>query len=150
MDKLDRLYSLQKALNDKTFAKNGLTNPDTGETLRIDDFFSACEAGRFHKDGAVAQWIQNYALALDQETAELVDSVPWKWWSKDKEVDIQNLRVEIVDALHFWLSLAMVAGMTPDDILRLYEQKNRVNHERQDSEAYYHMDKDEHDNEEIV
>ena len=149
MDKLDRLFEMQKALNDKTFRKNELVNPESGETLKIDDFFKACEEGKLHKNGIVDIWIQNYARAMEQETAELIDSVPWKWWSKDKEVDLQNLRVEIVDALHFWLSLAMVSGMNADDVFRIYSLKNMVNHQRQDSGEYFHMNKDESDNEVI-
>ena len=28
------------------------------------------------------KWVLNYCRALTQEAAELVDSVPWKWWAK--------------------------------------------------------------------
>ena len=149
MDKLDHLFEMQKVLNDKTFKKNMLVNPDTGETLKIDDFFKACEEGKLGKNGIVDIWIQNYARAMEQETAELIDSVPWKWWSKDKDVDLQNLRVEIVDALHFWHSLAMVAGINSEDVFKIYSLKNKVNHQRQDSGEYFHMNKDESDNEVI-
>ncbi len=147
MDKLERLFELQSELNDKTFAKNGIANPATGETLTMADFVAACRNGELGKGGIVAQWLQNYSRALSQETAELLDSTPWKWWSKDKAVDLQNARIEIVDALHFWLSLALVAGMDADEVFRIYTLKNKVNHQRQDSNSYFHMGKSESDNE---
>lgn len=79
------------------------------------------------------EWILNYCRALSQETAELVDSVPWKWWAKYQEYDKQNARVEIVDMFHFLISLAQVAGMTAEDVFAIYMQKNKLNHKRQDS-----------------
>lgn len=79
------------------------------------------------------EWILNYCRALSQETAELVDSVPWKWWAKYQDYDKQNARVEIVDMFHFLISLAQVAGMTAEDVFAIYMQKNKLNHKRQDS-----------------
>ena len=79
------------------------------------------------------KWVLNYSRAMQQEIAELIDSVPWKWWAKYQEFDEQNARVEVVDLFHFLISLAQVLGMSADDILNAYVKKNKVNHERQDS-----------------
>ena len=27
------------------------------------------------------KWVLNYTRAMNQEIAELIDSVPWKWWA---------------------------------------------------------------------
>ena len=86
------------------------------------------------------EWILNYCRALSQETAELTDSVPWKWWAKYQTYDKQNARVEI-DLFHFLISLAEVAGITAEDVHRIYMEKNRVNHQRQDS-GYAEKDED--------
>ena len=88
-------------------------------------------------------WLLNYCRAMTQEIAELTDSVPWKWWAKYQEFDRQNARIEIVDLFHFLISAAQVMGMTADDVHDLYCQKNKVNHERQDSG---YREKDESDN----
>ena len=48
-----------------------------------------------------SKWILNYIRAMQQELAELTDSVPWKWWAKYQEFDKQNAKVEIVDLFHF-------------------------------------------------
>ena len=70
---------------------------------------------------------------MQQEIAELIDSVPWKWWAKYQKFDEQNAKVEVVDLFHFLISIAQVLGMSPDDVHRAYLKKNEVNHQRQDS-----------------
>ncbi|MCX7818322.1 MAG: dUTPase [Kiritimatiellae bacterium] len=79
------------------------------------------------------EWILNFCRALQQETAELVDSVPWKWWARYQTYDRQNARVEIVDLFHFLISLAQIVGLRARDVYELYMQKNRRNFERQES-----------------
>lgn len=80
-----------------------------------------------------AKWVGNFCTAIIQETAELRDSVPWKWWSKHQTFDLQNARVEVVDILHFLISVAQVLGMTSQDLFDAYMAKMEVNHKRQDS-----------------
>jgi dimeric dUTPase (all-alpha-NTP-PPase superfamily) len=75
--------------------------------------------------------MNRFITALDQESAELRDSVPWKWW-KHQQGDLQNARVEIIDMMHFLISLAQTAGMTSDMLYQGYLQKNKINHNRQD------------------
>ena len=87
---------------------------------------------------------------VDAETrdkvAELVDSVPWKWWAKYQTFDKKNAKIEVVDLFHFLISLAQVLGMTAEDVFAVYTQKNKVNFERQDSG---YQVKDEQDNQKI-
>lgn len=78
-------------------------------------------------------WTLNYCRALSQELAELTDSVPWKWWAKYQTFDKQNARVEVVDMIHFVVSLAQVLGLSADDVYQLYLKKNEVNFQRQES-----------------
>jgi len=92
------------------------------------------------------KWILNYTRAASQEMAELIDSVPWKWWANYQEFDEQNAKVEVVDLFHFIISLAQVLGMDAKDVHDLYNQKNKVNFKRQD-DGY--AVKDENDNKDI-
>ena len=92
------------------------------------------------------KWILNYIRAMQQELAELTDSVPWKWWAKYQDFDKQNARVEVVDLFHFLISLAQVLGMSAEDVYDAYLKKNKVNHERQDSG---YSQKDENDSRHI-
>ena len=82
MDKLEEIFSLQDELNSRI----GVV------TQGLDD-----EEQR--------KWILNYIRAMQQELAELTDSVPWKWWAKYQEFDKQNARVEVVDLFHFLFHL---------------------------------------------
>ena len=110
MDKLEEIFTLQAQLNRRIGV----------ELDQLD------EAGK-------TQWVLNYTRAMQQELAELVDSVPWKWWAKYQKFDEQNARVEVVDLFHFLVSLAQALGMTAEDVHNAYIQKNRVNHQRQES-----------------
>ena len=110
MDKLENIFDLQEQLN-----------------LRI-----GVDMEKMNDDER-ANWILNYVRAMQQELAELTDSVPWKWWAKYQEFDKQNARVEIVDLFHFLISLAQVMGMSAEDVHEAYLKKNQVNHFRQES-----------------
>jgi len=48
----------------------------------------------------------NYKVALMVETTEFIDSLNWKWW-KDSEDDILNAKIELVDMLHFLISVSL-------------------------------------------
>jgi dimeric dUTPase (all-alpha-NTP-PPase superfamily) len=109
-DKLDEIFRMQDALN----ARIGVKLPPASEEEKT-------------------KWILNYTRAMQQETAELIDSVPWKWWAKYQKFDEQNARVEVVDLFHFLVSLAQTLGMTADDVYQAYLKKNAVNHARQET-----------------
>ena len=50
----------------------------------------------------------DWGLAITMEAAELIDSYPWKWWKKQgSRANMENVKVELVDILHFSLSGAM-------------------------------------------
>jgi len=73
-------------------------------------------------------------LALRQEAAEAIDSLSWKWWKKMDD-DWDNIKIELVDMLHFWVSMCTVANMNAQDVINLYFKKNELNHKRQ-NEGY--------------
>ena len=123
MDKLDTIFEMQDTLNQRI----GVVTENLSDEEKT-------------------KWVLNYTRAMQQEIAELVDSVPWKWWAKYQKFDEQNAKVEIVDLFHFLISLAQVMGMTPDDVYNAYVKKNQVNHNRQESG---YEDKDESDSRHI-
>ena len=123
MDKLENIFDLQEQLN----ARIGVNMKDMDDDER-------------------AKWILNYVRAMQQELAELTDSVPWKWWANYQALDKQNAKVEIVDLFHFLISLAQVMGMSAEDIHEAYLKKNQVNHERQEKG---YSSKDENDSRHI-
>ncbi len=110
MDKLEEIFALQAQLN-----------------RRI-----GVELEGLDEQGKI-QWLLNYVRAMQQELAELTDSVPWKWWAKYQTFDAQNARVEVIDLFHFLVSLAQVLGMSAADVHAAYLKKNQVNFRRQES-----------------
>ena len=77
------------------------------------------------------QRYMQFDLALKQEMAEAIDSLSWKWWKKQDD-DWDNIKVELVDMLHFWVSMCTVADLDAKDVIDLYFKKNQLNHKRQD------------------
>ena len=146
-DKLRDIFTLQGELNDGIFKKQDIRGPD-GQVLTMSAIRSALEKQELGPNGLPNLWLRNYLRALQGEATELEADLLWKWWSKDK-IDMQNIRVEIVDLMHFLTSLALTAGLSADEFHRLYTAKHRVNHDRQDS-GYSKETKNEDENRRIV
>jgi len=105
--------------------------------------FDPLQAGR---------WLNDYIAAASNELEELRDSTYWKHWCKEARQghrfaihDLQNARVEVIDLLFFWISMAQCVGLDADDVHELYMKKLKVNHQRQDTD-YSMTEKDETDN----
>ncbi len=87
-DKFEELFRMQQSLNERI----GVHTTNMSEEDQT-------------------KWILNYSRAMNQEMAELIDSVPWKWWAKYQKFDTQNAKVEVVDLFRFLISMAQVLGM---------------------------------------
>ena len=145
-DKLDEIFRLQSMLNDYIFKKKDLRDKE-GNVLSTQKLVDEAQNENIGPNTVTNEWLANYLAAMDDESRELKEELLWKWWSKDT-LDMQNIRVEIVDQLHFWVSLALTAGMDSEKVFDLYYQKNKVNIERQDKD-YSKSNKDEADNRHI-
>ncbi|HEX2612055.1 MAG TPA: dUTPase [Fibrobacteria bacterium] len=143
-DKLDQLFALQSELNDRIFAKKDIRDRE-GKVLSMATLRAEARSeGGLGPNTNVNAWLGNYLTALDDESRELREELLWKWWSKD-HLDMQNIRVEIIDQLHFWISLALTSGLSADEVFDTYMQKNAVNHARQEND-YSRANKTEDDN----
>jgi len=76
--------------------------------------------------------IQDFSRALIHEAVELEDETQWKWWKKKDENRVA-IKEELIDILHFWLSIANELKLSAKDIEESYMKKNQVNHERQNN-----------------
>lgn len=141
-DMLERMWQAQIALNETTFDANSTCCIDENGPLPFWALIKYGEMAKtnvgnlrnFKHSATIQKWIINYVTAIQQEIAELRDSTNWKWWrSKVDKFDLQNIWVELVDILHFWMSACMVAGLSPRDVYKMYREKNKVNFERQES-----------------
>ena len=105
-DKLSVIFELQKALDTDIVRRRSL-------------------------DYTPEQWIQKDVLAMISELAELLDEVNFKWWKNPKPIDSEALRGELVDILHFFVSMCIRAGMDADMLYEGYIAKNKENFDRQ-------------------
>jgi len=112
MDKLDEIFSCQQQLDDYISKKRALRNNFTPE-----------------------EWVQKKALALIDEVAELLNEVNYKWWKNPKPVDKQKVAGELIDILHFWVSMCNTMGLSANDVYKIYMNKNNENKDRQDGKS---------------
>lgn len=107
MDRLDTIFTMQKALNDDIRRRRGLDG--------ISD----------------EEWIQKQTLAMLSELAELLDEVNFKWWKNAKPVNHDAVQEELTDILHFFVSMCLSAGMDAQTLFDRYIAKNDENFKRQ-------------------
>lgn len=92
------------------------------------------------------KWLEKWLLCITQETAECMDWLPWKHWSKRSgnklvaeadlynEAHIKDIKLELIDIQHFLLSAFIELNMDADEIYKLYCEKMQVNHDRQEGD----------------
>ncbi|HSR63374.1 MAG TPA: dUTPase [Gammaproteobacteria bacterium] len=142
-DMLSTIFSMQSDLNDYVFSSNGIADNDA-QPLTMQAIFDAASNGELMVNDLPNRWLSNYSTAMREELNELDADLLWKWWSRD-EIDIQNIRVELIDILHFLVSAMICAGLTPERVFDVYRQKHAVNLKRQD-DGYSKSSKTESDN----
>ena len=143
---LEDIFKMQLELNDYVFKKNNLKDK-SGNNLNMQSIIVAAEKEEMMVNDLPNEWLVNYSKAIKEELLELDDELLRKWWSKDK-IDIQNIRVELIDILHFLVSAMMCAGLSAEKVFDIYRQKHAINIKRQDTE-YNKKIKTEDDNKEI-
>ena len=107
LDKLDVIFSMQKALDDDIVRLRNLT--DIPQDV----------------------WLQKEVLAMISELSEVLDEVNFKWWKNPKPLDSDAIRNELVDVLHFFVSMCLKSGMDAQELFMRYQAKNRENFDRQ-------------------
>jgi len=142
-DMLRSLFAMQTDLNDYVFAKNEIRVGD-GSVLTMRAIAQQAGTGKLGVNDLPNQWLQQYAKAMAAELDELRDDLLWKWWSKDK-IDLQNIRVELIDVLHFLISAMISSGLSAEKVFDIYSQKHSINFARQD-DGYNQASKTEDDN----
>ena len=143
---LEDIFRMQLELNDYVFKKNNLKNK-SGDALNMQAIITAVKNEDMMVNDLPNKWLVNYSKAIIEELSELDEELLWNWWSKD-EIDMQNIRVELIDILHFLISAMMCAGLTAEKVFDIYQQKHAVNIKRQDMD-YNKKIKTEDDNKDI-
>ena len=106
MDKLDVIFQMQQSLDEDIATRRNL---------------------EFSKE----VWLQKEVLAMISELSEVLDEVNFKWWKNAKPIDDSALKGELVDVLHFFVSMCLKSGMSAEELFSLYKAKNQENFDRQ-------------------
>ena len=128
-DLLAQIFAAQERLNDLTFQKSKIEELP-GKTLTTSAVQTSFRDGKLGPNDLPNRWLNNYLTALEDESRELRKELLWKWWSKDL-IKQDRVRAEIVDQLHFLVSLALCAGYTAESFAQAYLDKNKINEQRQ-------------------
>jgi len=107
MDKLERIFEMQACFQNDLIRRRNLGEIPTDK------------------------WIQMQTLAMLSELAELIDEVNFKWWKNPKPVDSDKVKEELVDILHFFVSMCLTSGMSAQELFDRYIAKNQENFDRQ-------------------
>lgn len=86
-------------------------------------------------DHRYVQWrIKDLAYRCVEELSEATNELKNKPW-KQSEVPTDKIHFyeELIDALHFFIELCITAGMSAEDVARVYHRKLAVNKFRQES-----------------
>lgn len=84
---------------------------------------------RYPKD--VEAKISALCTAIIHEAVELQRLTNWKWWKTPVTFDEAAAREELIDIWHFVVQASLELNMTPEEILKEYQKKNKINQERQ-------------------
>jgi len=78
-----------------------------------------------------ASYVQAMALALHVEIDEALQEISWKPWASGVWFNREAFIVEMIDALHFWVNMILVATPSPSVVLDAYMNKAAINAQRQ-------------------
>lgn len=106
-DKLNEIFALQLMLDNRIISERNI-------------------------EKSLDEWVVGITLAMESEIDEIRREVNWKWWKNEKSIDKEALQGEIIDMWHFLISLSLICGLSAEDVYRIYLEKNRENHARQD------------------
>ena len=81
MDKLEKVFDMQKSLDDFIAQSRGLNN------------------GVYTK----SDWFQKKSIALIDEVTELLNEINYKWWKNPKPINDQAVKEELTDIFHFFI-----------------------------------------------
>ncbi|MDK2820554.1 MAG: hypothetical protein PWP31_519 [Clostridia bacterium] len=107
MDKLEHIFELQERFDTDLAKRRNLKNYD------------------YHV------WIQKEVLAIISELGELLEEVNFKWWKNPHPLNHEAIKGELVDILHFLISMCVKSGIDAEELYKAYINKNKENFLRQ-------------------
>ncbi|MDO4543032.1 MAG: dUTPase [Clostridia bacterium] len=113
MDRLEQIFKMQRMLDEDISSKRNLN-------------FS------------YELWMQKDILATMDELTELLNELNYKWWKNPKPLDQKAIKEELVDVLHFFVSMCIRSGIDAEGLFTGYMEKNKENFDRQLGKSQKH------------
>lgn len=101
------------------------------DIFRLQEEFDSSLAESRNLRFSLEEWVQKEVLAMLSELGEILDEVNFKWWKNPQPVERERLTEELVDLLHFFVSMCIKVGITPKMLHEAYVKKNYENRLRQ-------------------
>jgi len=81
------------------------------------------------EDVSTESHINKRVIALYSEMGEFTDELAyfWKFWKAKRHLKPVRVKEELVDIVHFLISLCITFGISADDIYMEYKKKNKEN-----------------------
>ncbi len=111
MDKLEEIFFLQKAFDGELHKNRHL------DDISFDD------------------WMQKETLAIVSELCEMLRETNFKWWKNHTQTNMEAIKEELVDVLHFFVSMCLKTGMDAEELHKRYLNKNKENFDRQQGKS---------------
>jgi len=91
------------------------------------------------------KWFRDYTIALHDEATELFNCCSWKWWSLEykeqgpyKLIDPENAKIEVIDCMHFLISLMQIMDYNLQDDVGSFERM--FENAKKFDVYYFHLD----------
>jgi NTP pyrophosphatase (non-canonical NTP hydrolase) len=82
-------------------------------------------------DPARQRYLASYLQLLNEEGVEMLRELPgrkfWRPSIQPKPVDVKALKEELADIFHIVIALALIAGVSAEEMYELYCEKNDIN-----------------------
>lgn len=111
----DKLRQKYEKIEDRNGIPRGYKDPSTGAVININTPINQY----IIKDMAYR------CITEIVEATECLKNKPWK--QTHVATDIEHMKEELADALHFFVELCLLLGMKADDLFKYYLKKNHVN-----------------------
>lgn len=111
MDKLEQIFTMQAAFDGELHQNRNLDH------ITFDE------------------WMQKETLAIVSELCEMLRETNFKWWKNQTSTDMEAVKEELVDVLHFFVSMCLKTGMDAAELHRRYLLKNKENFDRQQGKS---------------
>ena len=128
----------KKSMKEVEQYRQTIMNAYKDHHLKLEDIMNKQKqfGSRFCKFGELTleekqKWTKEFILCCMDELSEVLNQVNWKHWREPVPIDEVEVKYELVDLLHFLISMMLIWDMDAHEVYTMYLAKNKENHDRQ-------------------